>query len=66
MPFFYCLLHYYFLQWISIPFAMSHPAVTNIGYTAVHEVYQKPWLGTIKSPDIYIWLDNFFLLVRFL
>ncbi|XP_039187752.1 high affinity choline transporter 1 isoform X1 [Crotalus tigris] len=49
--------------WISIPFALSHPAVTNIGYTAVHEVYQKPWLGSIKSADIYIWLDNFFLLM---
>ncbi|XP_058042234.1 high affinity choline transporter 1 [Ahaetulla prasina] len=49
--------------WISIPFAMSHPAVTSIGYTAVHEVYQKPWLGTIKSPDVYIWIDNFFLLM---
>ncbi|XP_070799548.1 high affinity choline transporter 1 [Pituophis catenifer annectens] len=49
--------------WISIPFAISHPAVTSIGYTAVHEVYQKPWLGTIKSPDIYKWIDDFFLLM---
>ncbi|XP_026522733.1 high affinity choline transporter 1 [Notechis scutatus] len=49
--------------WISIPFALAHPAVTNIGYTAVHEVYQKPWLGTIKSPDICKWIDDFFLLM---
>ncbi|KAJ6667460.1 hypothetical protein lerEdw1_016581 [Lerista edwardsae] len=48
--------------WISVPFAMSHPAVTDIGYTAVHEVYQEPWLGSIKSLDVYIWLDNFLLL----
>ncbi|XP_066478292.1 high affinity choline transporter 1 [Tiliqua scincoides] len=49
--------------WISVPFAMSHPAVTDIGYTAVHEVFQEPWLGSIKSPDIYTWLDNSFLLI---
>uniref|UniRef100_A0ACB8FIX1 High affinity choline transporter 1 n=1 Tax=Sphaerodactylus townsendi TaxID=933632 RepID=A0ACB8FIX1_9SAUR len=48
--------------WISVPFAMSHPAVTDIGITAVHEVYQKPWLGLIDTPDIYTWLDNFLLL----
>ncbi|XP_062831480.1 high affinity choline transporter 1 isoform X2 [Anolis carolinensis] len=49
--------------WISVPFAMSHPAVTDIGYTAVHEVFQEPWLGTIKTPDIFIWVDNFLLLM---
>nr|XP_056717836.1 high affinity choline transporter 1 [Euleptes europaea] len=49
--------------WISVPFAMYHPAVTDIGITAVHEVYQKPWLGFIKTPDIYTWLDNFLLLI---
>ncbi|XP_053240253.1 high affinity choline transporter 1 isoform X1 [Podarcis raffonei] len=48
--------------WISVPFAMSHPAVTDIGYTAVHTVYQEPWLGNIKKPDIYKWIDNFLLL----
>lgn len=51
------------LQWISVPFALSHPAVTDIGLTAVHHVYQAPWLGSISSLDIYTWLDNFFLLV---
>ncbi|XP_077199726.1 high affinity choline transporter 1 isoform X1 [Paroedura picta] len=49
--------------WISVPFAMSHPAVTDIGITAVHEIYQKPWLGFIIAPDIFTWLDNFFLLM---
>lgn len=42
---------------------MSHPAVTDIGYTAVHTVFQEPWLGNIKKPDIYKWIDNFLLLV---
>lgn len=51
------------LQWISVPFAMSHPAVTDIGLTAVHHVHQAPWLGSINSLDIYTWLDNFLLLV---
>lgn len=51
------------LQWISVPFAMSHPAVTDIGLTAVHHVHQEPWLGSINSLDIYTWLDNFLLLV---
>ncbi|XP_033003554.1 high affinity choline transporter 1 isoform X2 [Lacerta agilis] len=41
---------------------MSHPAVTDIGYTAVHSVFQEPWLGTIKKPEIYKWIDNFLLL----
>uniref|UniRef100_A0A8D0B7U8 High affinity choline transporter 1 n=1 Tax=Salvator merianae TaxID=96440 RepID=A0A8D0B7U8_SALMN len=49
--------------WISVPFAMSHPAVTDIGYTAVHRVFQEPWLGSVKTPDIYTWLDNFLLLM---
>ncbi|XP_060625685.1 high affinity choline transporter 1 [Anolis sagrei] len=53
----------FFGLWISVPFAMSHPAVTDIGYTAVHEVFQEPWLGTIKTPDIFIWVDNFLLLI---
>ncbi|XP_061485381.1 high affinity choline transporter 1 [Rhineura floridana] len=49
--------------WISAPFAMSHPAVTDIGYTAVHTVFQEPWLGSIKASDIYKWLDDFLLLM---
>uniref|UniRef100_A0A8C8R5V8 High affinity choline transporter 1 n=1 Tax=Pelusios castaneus TaxID=367368 RepID=A0A8C8R5V8_9SAUR len=46
--------------WISVPFAMSHPAVTNIGLTAVQE---ESWLGSIETLDVYSWLDNFFLLM---
>ncbi|XP_030055422.1 high affinity choline transporter 1 [Microcaecilia unicolor] len=49
--------------WISVPFAMLHPAVTDIGITAVKKVYQKPWLGSIKSDDAWYWVDSFFLLV---
>ncbi|OXB80561.1 UNVERIFIED_CONTAM: hypothetical protein H355_014904 [Colinus virginianus] len=48
--------------WISVPFALSNPAVTDIGFTAVHEVHQAPWLGTIGSLNVYTWLDNFLLL----
>ncbi|XP_074839351.1 high affinity choline transporter 1 [Carettochelys insculpta] len=46
--------------WISVPFAMSHPAVKNIGFTAAQE---ESWLGSIESLDVYSWLDNFFLLM---
>ncbi|KAM7182183.1 high affinity choline transporter 1 [Macrochelys suwanniensis] len=45
--------------WISVPFAMSHPAVKNIGFTAAQK---ESWLGSIESLDVYSWLDNFFLL----
>ncbi|XP_067419634.1 high affinity choline transporter 1 [Emydura macquarii macquarii] len=46
--------------WISVPFAMSHPAVKNIGFTAAQE---ESWLGSIDTLDVYSWLDNFFLLM---
>ncbi|KAG8452018.1 hypothetical protein GDO86_003993 [Hymenochirus boettgeri] len=49
--------------WISVPFAMTHPAVTDITVTAVREVYKEPWLGSIKAADVWSWLDSFFLLM---
>uniref|UniRef100_A0A2K6ELW7 Solute carrier family 5 member 7 n=1 Tax=Propithecus coquereli TaxID=379532 RepID=A0A2K6ELW7_PROCO len=49
--------------WISVPFALSHPAVSDIGFTAVHAKYQEPWLGTIESFEVYSWLDSFLLLM---
>ncbi|XP_053333232.1 high affinity choline transporter 1 [Clarias gariepinus] len=49
--------------WISVPFALSNPAVSDIGLTAVRELYQKPWLGSIKSSDKWMWADNFCLLM---
>ncbi|XP_028657167.1 high-affinity choline transporter 1 [Erpetoichthys calabaricus] len=49
--------------WISVPFAMFNPAVLDIGKTAVQKVYQEPWLGSIESSDIMMWLDNFCLLM---
>lgn len=51
------------LQWISVPFALSNPAVSDIGLTAVKKLYQDPWLGSIESTDKWMWADNFFLLV---
>lgn len=51
------------LQWISVPFALSNPAVSDIGLTAVKELYQDPWLGLIESTDKWMWADNFCLLV---
>ncbi|KAG7467149.1 hypothetical protein MATL_G00150300 [Megalops atlanticus] len=49
--------------WVSVPFALSNPAVSDIGVTAVKEVYQAPWLGNIETSDIWMWLDNFCLLM---
>ncbi|KAK6486940.1 high-affinity choline transporter 1-like [Huso huso] len=49
--------------WVSVPFALSNPAVSDIGVTAYKYIHQEPWLGSINSSDIYMWLDNFFLLM---
>ncbi|XP_072270064.1 high affinity choline transporter 1 [Pyxicephalus adspersus] len=49
--------------WISVPFAMTHPAVTDIRVTAVEEVYKEPWLGSIKREDAWSWIDSFLLLI---
>uniref|UniRef100_UPI00398EDCEC high-affinity choline transporter 1 n=1 Tax=Pristiophorus japonicus TaxID=55135 RepID=UPI00398EDCEC len=49
--------------WISIPFAMLNPAVTDITVTASQYIYQEPWLGNINTQLIFTWLDNFLLLM---
>jgi len=52
------------LQWISVPFALTNPAVTDITVTAVKQVYQSPWRGSINKNDTWVWIDNFCLLVQ--
>ncbi|KAJ0005888.1 hypothetical protein NQD34_015782 [Periophthalmus magnuspinnatus] len=49
--------------WISVPFALSNPAVSDISITAKEVVYQSPWLGKIVSDDKWLWADNFCLLI---
>ncbi|XP_072541338.1 high-affinity choline transporter 1-like isoform X1 [Salminus brasiliensis] len=49
--------------WISVPFALVNPAVSDIGVTAVKKVFQTPWLGKIEPSDSWMWADNFCLLV---
>ncbi|XP_076858228.1 high-affinity choline transporter 1 isoform X2 [Brachyhypopomus gauderio] len=49
--------------WISVPFALANPAVSDIGVTAVKNVFQTPWLGSIHPSDGWMWADNFLLLV---
>jgi len=51
------------LQWISVPFALTNPAVSDITITAVKQVYQSPWRGSIHKGDTWVWIDNFCLLV---
>ncbi|XP_029980603.1 high-affinity choline transporter 1-like [Sphaeramia orbicularis] len=49
--------------WISVPFALSNPAVSDITVSAKEVIYQSPWLGKIEPEDKWLWADNFFLLV---
>lgn len=54
---------FFVLQWMSVPFALANPAVSDISVTAVTKVFQTPWLGKIHSSDGWMWADNFCLLV---
>ncbi|XP_030285289.1 high-affinity choline transporter 1-like [Sparus aurata] len=49
--------------WISVPFALSNPAVTDISISAKEAIYQSPWLGKIEPEDKWLWADNFCLLM---
>ncbi|XP_071358537.1 high-affinity choline transporter 1-like [Trachinotus anak] len=49
--------------WISVPFALSNPAVSDISVTAKEAIYQSPWLGKIEPEDKWLWADNFCLLM---
>ncbi|XP_076018127.1 high-affinity choline transporter 1-like [Genypterus blacodes] len=49
--------------WISVPFALSNPAVSDISISAKEVIHQSPWLGKIEPEDRWLWADNFFLLI---
>ncbi|KAM3936197.1 high-affinity choline transporter 1-like [Leptodactylus fuscus] len=49
--------------WICIPFAVLNSATKNIAETAVHRVFQAPWLGNIDRQYIGIWIDDLLYLV---
>nr|XP_046260338.1 high-affinity choline transporter 1-like isoform X1 [Scatophagus argus]XP_046260339.1 high-affinity choline transporter 1-like isoform X1 [Scatophagus argus] len=49
--------------WISVPFALSNPAVSDIIVSAKEAIYQSPWLGKIEPEDKWLWADNFCLLM---
>ncbi|XP_063807510.1 high-affinity choline transporter 1-like isoform X2 [Pseudophryne corroboree] len=44
--------------WICVPFALLNSASENIAYTAVHKLYQGPWIGNIQPKYIARWLDD--------
>ncbi|XP_028656273.1 high affinity choline transporter 1-like [Erpetoichthys calabaricus] len=48
--------------WICIPFLMTNSAVTDITYTATHEVYQVPWIGTVDEKTVWPLIDNLLLI----
>ncbi|XP_034048358.1 high-affinity choline transporter 1-like [Thalassophryne amazonica] len=49
--------------WISVPFALMNPAVSDISVTAVKRVHQAPWRGSVQKNDTWQWIDNFCLLI---
>lgn len=48
-----------------MPFALTNAAVSDITVTAVKQVYQSPWRGSIQKSDTWVWIDNLCLLVQF-
>lgn len=44
-------------QWLSVPFAWMHPAVSRV------EVSSAKWMGTLEPGDIGSWIDYALLLV---
>ncbi|XP_068122913.1 high-affinity choline transporter 1-like isoform X2 [Hyperolius riggenbachi] len=44
--------------WICVPFALLNSASENIAYTAVNEVFQEPWIGSIETKYIGRWVDD--------
>lgn len=64
---YYCLPFFFsgYLQWISVPFALTNSAVSDITVTAVKQVYQSPWWGSVSRSETWVWIDNFCLLVHF-
>uniref|UniRef100_A0A8C4X4J6 High affinity choline transporter 1-like n=1 Tax=Erpetoichthys calabaricus TaxID=27687 RepID=A0A8C4X4J6_ERPCA len=49
--------------WLCIPFLLINPSTMDIRLTALNEVYQGPWLGTIDSQTVWRWLDDMFLVI---
>ena len=49
---------FFLLQWISVPFAMTHPAVSSIS------VDSKEWVGELSVKQLGPWMDYALLLVN--
>ncbi|XP_069046212.1 high-affinity choline transporter 1-like isoform X3 [Lepisosteus oculatus] len=43
---------------LCIPFVMKNPASTDIRFTAVHELFQAPWIGKLELSDAGKWIDD--------
>ncbi|XP_072120298.1 high-affinity choline transporter 1-like [Mobula birostris] len=50
-------------MYLSLPFAISHPAVTSISATFTQYVYREPWIGKIPAKKAWVWIDNYFLMI---
>ena len=47
------------VQWLSIPFVFTNPAVASPSVTT------DAWVGSIDSKYMWLWIDSFLLLVSF-
>ncbi|XP_078259223.1 high-affinity choline transporter 1-like [Rhinoraja longicauda] len=57
------LICIFFGMYVSLPFALTHPAVTDISTTSTHYVYREPWVGQIHTKRVWIWIDNYCLMI---
>ncbi|XP_061112219.1 high-affinity choline transporter 1-like [Conger conger] len=45
--------------WVCVPFLMLNPASIDITLTAFNGTFQAPWVGTLDSEDVGLWIDDF-------
>lgn len=52
-----------YLQWLCVPFLLLNPSATTIVQTAFNHTFQEPWVGSLDRDDIWMWIDDFLMLV---
>ncbi|XP_035533756.1 high-affinity choline transporter 1-like [Morone saxatilis] len=45
--------------WLCAPFVLASDVYTDITQTAFNHTHQAPWLGRLKSDEVWRWIDNF-------
>ncbi|CAL9706989.1 unnamed protein product [Knipowitschia caucasica] len=49
--------------WLCVPFVLTSPYAEDITKTAFKFINQPPWTGSVNKQNVWIWLDNFLLLI---